>query len=285
MDDAATRITSALTSTYHFEFGAKHAGPNSLMAALEARPGYGKNVNWEARPDGVTGPTGQACLPWGMYRAAFQVTAEDVLAAETYGREALAERFRERVTKVFGALARLVEDDLHVGNGIDRNHNPAIYGLLGGALAATAVYANISRSTYPHWSANVFANGGVPRPLTTALATRAVNYCVTASGTAPTLAVGNPDAMDAAGKVLQQVGMRLSNVERFPRGIIVLLQPDHVCLNYLRVGDSSPVRFQFSRGEKGEVPGVAATLVTQLVVDQPNAHAVIRDIGWPKHDC
>jgi hypothetical protein len=146
--------------------------------------GGGKNVAWQVEMDGASAvdfaegsdvtsgefdfdPFQDAILPWGQYRASFEISnlMINALGNSVGNAGALDDLWGERV---FGKAAKLLDrinSDLYVGTGTGTQGNPCIIGLQT-ALAATGTYAGLSKSTYPEWAGNVGANGGIPRQLT-----------------------------------------------------------------------------------------------------------------------
>lgn len=107
-----------------------------------------------------------ASLPWAQYNTVFSLTDLEMLAANSSlgGTTAVMDIFEERLFDSITSLISRINSDLFSGTGNDGNQT--IVGFLGGALpVAGQTYANLAVNTYPSWSSNVLANGGVARGL------------------------------------------------------------------------------------------------------------------------
>lgn len=153
----------------------------------------GKSVSFDAEMDGAEAfnaseaqvittsdasadPVVPATLPWCSYMSSFALseTEMDAAAQSLDSATAIENILEERILGAGSKVASLFNQDLWTGDGTATNTNVNIVGFTGGALASTGLYANVNRSTYPEWSGNTLANGGVARPLTTDLLAHAV---------------------------------------------------------------------------------------------------------------
>jgi hypothetical protein len=167
-----------------------HVAPTAAMIPTEA--GFGSGVFWTAQMDGAEAHLYQegaavldselsnnvevpANLPWGHYRTAFKVTETqlDAAASSRGSADEIVRIFGTRMDDAVKAMASRINVACLLDSGTGTAPNgqtaPAATGLLGGALAATGTYAGISRASFPLWAGNVLANGGQPRPITSAL--------------------------------------------------------------------------------------------------------------------
>ncbi|HEU4728394.1 MAG TPA: phage major capsid protein [Kofleriaceae bacterium] len=165
--------------------------------------GGGQNVAWDVEFSGATAasfvegsdpsagdfnqdPITKAILPWGQYRAPFQLSNLEINAAAANISNAaelgniVGERFVGAITKIIS----VINADLFTGTGTDGSGNPTIVGL-NTALANTGLYAGINKATFTEWQGNVNANGGTARPLALALLAAAEQAEFVASGMEP----------------------------------------------------------------------------------------------------
>ena len=187
----------------------------AVMASLiEARPGVGKNVAWDAEFSGATAAAvaegsdvidaefsgdiaTPATLAWGEYRSVFRVTESEIMAAASSigSPTALIDLFGERILGGGAKIASVINGDVINGTGtVTWNGAPVsnIVGLLGGALAPTGNYAGLSRSTYPEWAGNLLAHGGTARTLTLDLMDQADENIYIASGMSFDFVIASP---------------------------------------------------------------------------------------------
>lgn len=156
-----------------------------VAASAGATAGAGKNVAWDLAFSGNTATTVAegadvadseyasdvnvpAVMQWANYRTSFKVTETelDAAASSAGSATALMDLFGERILNGGEKLARTINVDMITGTGVDGSGNPAIVGLLGGALETTGTYAGINRAVFTEWAGNVDSNGGTLRPLT-----------------------------------------------------------------------------------------------------------------------
>lgn len=175
-------------------------------------PGNGKNVAWDVEFSGATAdafdegsdvapeeysydPVVPATLPWGQYRAAFQLSDLQInaVAVNMGNPEALDNIFEERFLGALTKITSRINQDVISGTGTSVK-GPTIVGILE-ALKATGTYAGISKTSYPEWAGNVLANGGVPQGLTLNLLSRAEQLGYIASGQSPELLITTPTVL------------------------------------------------------------------------------------------
>lgn len=175
-------ISGALSSIIDFKSVFQMNRSAVLSSILPFAEGAGKNLQWDAvfgtnAPADVTIAEGAdvttfendtyvpAVLQWGNYSTAFSMTGKALAAAKTSNQD-LADLCKTLMEQGITRLTKGINRDLYAGIGT----GSFIAGLDGaGAVAATGTYAGINRATYPQWAANVLANGGVGRSLTTRL--------------------------------------------------------------------------------------------------------------------
>src|SRR5574343_362934 len=108
------------------------------------------------------------------------------------GTTAVSDIFQERLYDSITALISQINRDVLTGTGTGGSGQQNIVGFLGGALpVAGNTYANIAVNTYPLWSSNVLANGGVSRPLTVDLLNAGDRAQFTAAGVKADLLIGD----------------------------------------------------------------------------------------------
>jgi len=175
-------------------------------AEVPARPGRGHNcaidVEFSGSVDAVDVDEGSdvgagefdsdidipATLPWAEYRKAFWISERTIDAAASYGNvtaDALVDLFGERVMSAGARLCSKINRDLLNGTGTGTGGFQSIVGMVT-ACANSGTYFNVSRGARPEWSANVLANGGVPRPLTMPLLAALEQLIFVAFGAPPT---------------------------------------------------------------------------------------------------
>lgn len=215
--DKLTNVANALSQRFASKLAIQFNRSTVTGQIIPTEPGYGKNVAWDVLMNGaelanggvgsyaegtdvVSGDFAQdvalpAVLSWASYRQAFAMTELELDAAGSSqgSAEALIRLLDTRVMGSVTALASKVNSDLLVGDGSDASTNQTIVGLLGGSLDATGTYAGLDRGTYPLWSGNVMANGGVARALTTDLMEQMLVNIYVASGTRPDVIICSPN--------------------------------------------------------------------------------------------
>lgn len=197
--DVSTDIAGALSQTFQSDIVRQYNRLTTTSAALPSEgavQGNFKNVAWDvvlgdfyngfgqtanayneatavSSAEQTTDTIDAAILPWALYRSAFAVSDQEydtAFVSKGTAAQASVGLLRERVLSATSKLASVENVDLWTGTGSATSGvyvgAPNIVGLLGGALAASGTYADISVSNYPSWASNVLANGGVPRPLT-----------------------------------------------------------------------------------------------------------------------
>ena len=204
---AVTTLTS-ISSALSLRFDAKLARQWNRMARtismLEAKPGEGKSVNWDASTSGQTAATHTEgydvqtsellvdakvpmILPWALYRNAFGLS-EHQLEAALQSRESATQLMRlldESVYESVAALASKLNSDLFAGNGQSNAINGLYYSLL-----STGTYAG--QSVTGTLVSNVDTNGTVNRALTIDLMNKMESSIFVASGMRPDLIVTSP---------------------------------------------------------------------------------------------
>jgi hypothetical protein len=156
-----------------------------LNAAGDIGSGDGRNVAFDTEFTGASATTVAegadvqasefatdinvpATFSWAHYRSSFQITETEIDAALS-SREvpaAIQRIFGSRVLSAGASIARLVDNHVLNGTGVDGSGNATVTGFFGGALVASGAYGNINPATYPEWAATVISNGGVARTLT-----------------------------------------------------------------------------------------------------------------------
>jgi hypothetical protein len=212
--DNITNISAALAQTFAPELTRNWNRSTELLKHIAIKPGSGQgggqNVAWDVMFDGATAasfaegsdvgagefsydPIKPAVLPWGLYRAAFQLSnlEIDAASANVANATALEDMVGERFVDAVAKICSKINIDLISGTGLDGSSNPTIVGLVA-ALAATGTYAGLSKGTYPTWGGNVSANGGVARSLTMGVLAGAEQLAYVASGRSPSLFMGTP---------------------------------------------------------------------------------------------
>jgi hypothetical protein len=180
-----------------------------LAELLPKQNGAGKNVAWDVRfsrtthaanfTEGADVAAGEfnvdvtqpASLSWAAYRAAFALSGLSVAAAAGSVGSALEllDQFGSNLVDAGSDLVSQINAGLYSAAGT----GSLLAGLSGaGAIAATGTYANINRSTYAEWAANVLSNGGVGRALTKALMDQMEENIYSACGMMPDIIVTTP---------------------------------------------------------------------------------------------
>lgn len=170
-----------------------------------------------------------ATLEFGNYDDAFQVTGKALRAAAAAGNpQALVNLFRVEITESMQRLAKGIAAALYTGSGATN----FIHGLTAtaGPLSATGTYANIDRSTYPQWAANVASNGGVLRPLHRNLMRGLRRQIYTASGMKPDLIVCGPVIHEKYGETFNQDRRYIQEVKL--RGQLITLDGGYQALEF-----------------------------------------------------
>lgn len=149
-----------------------------------------------------------ASLNWCDYSESIAVTGKSMSAARaSAGRGGASELEDLWVHKTIGAVRRLAKNlgrDFWQGPGTGNR----MLGLYGGAtltsgapLSNAGTYANINRTTYADWKANVLLNGGVARPLTFDLMRAMRKAIYDACGEMPDLIMCDSSQHEAYGKL------------------------------------------------------------------------------------
>lgn len=212
--EVLSNIASALATTFQPEITRTW---NRMAVAAQNIPvksgggqGGGKQVAWDVEMDGAGAaafaegsdvqsgeydfdPIQPATLPWGQYRAAFQISNLELNAAASNvaNATALEDIFGERVVGKAAKLLSRINKDIFSGTGLDGSSNPNIIGL-DTALLASGSYANINSGTYSTWLSTVQGNGGIARSLSLALLANLESSLYTASGFSPDFLLCDP---------------------------------------------------------------------------------------------
>ncbi len=207
-DETLSDITDALAQTFGPQIVRtwNRTGRLAQMVPVKSGGGQGggKNLAWDVELDdasagnfdeGADLDPGEldfdrvlpAVLPWGQYRAAFQLSNLEINAARANigNAGALEDIFGERVLGKAAKLLSIINADMYTGTGTGTGSSPNIVGLVT-ALAATGYYATIDKGTYTSFAGIVSANGGTPRALTRALLSAAEAAGFVASNFSPT---------------------------------------------------------------------------------------------------
>lgn len=192
-------ILSALGQEYEEKLRKQSNRRAPLASLIGTVPGHSHNIAFDVQMDGATAESYAegadvstftndvevpATLAYGHYKSAFHITetALDVASTSPAAARELRDLLDLRIMGAGEAVCELVEADMWSGDGTDGSGNPTIVGFDGGAIAATGIYANINRATYPLWAGNTLANGGVLRALTEDLLAQADENIFTATG-------------------------------------------------------------------------------------------------------
>ena len=204
----AVSTLSAISSALSTRFDAKLARQWNRMARtislLDAKPGQGKAVNWDASTSTQTAATftegsdvGSSellidpkiimTLPWGLYRNAFGLSTLQLEAAlqskETA--DALIDLLDESVYESVAAISSKLNVDLFAGIGSSNELCGLNYSLLSsGTYAGQSVAGNLV--------SNTDANGSVLRALSVDLMDKMEAAIFTASGLRPDFIVTTP---------------------------------------------------------------------------------------------
>lgn len=162
--------------------------------------GNGQNVAWNVQFSGAAADTfaegsdvggGElthdvektASLGWGRYRSAFQLsdTEIDIANANMGNARELENLLEERLFDAVAVITSKINQDMIAGTGTGTGGNPTIVGAIS-ALAATGSYAGLNKATYSQWAGNVNANGGILRPLSLDILSKAEQSAFVASG-------------------------------------------------------------------------------------------------------
>lgn len=211
--EVLSNIASALATTFQPEITRTW---NRMAVAAQQIPvksgggqGGGKQVAWDVEMDGASvtvfaegsdvgageydfDPVQPATLPWGQYRAPFQISNLELNAAaeNVANATALEDIFAERVIGKAAKLLSQINKDIYSGTGTSGG-NPNIIGL-DNALITSGSYANIPIASYATWASTVSANGGIARSLSLALLASTEASLFTASGFSPDFLLGDP---------------------------------------------------------------------------------------------
>ena len=206
----AVSSLSAISSALSLIFDNKLARQWNRMARtislLEAKPGTGKSVNWDASTAGQTATAhteGQdiqttellidakvpMILPWGLYRNAFGLTEHQLEAAlqSKESAEQLMQLLEESVYESVAALASKLNVDLFTGIGSASQLCGLDYSLL-----VTGTYATQDVGSITSLRSNQDMNGTVQRALTIELMDKMEGAIFTASGLRPDFIVTTP---------------------------------------------------------------------------------------------
>lgn len=222
-----------------------------LSQLIPVKDGTGKNLSWTAR-FGTATPAGAviadgadvsvynsdikvpATLDYGTYHDAFSITGKARAAAAVTGNPVeLEDLYGEEIEESVTRLASAIGVDLYSGDG----STDTIMGLIAtnGPMKATGSYANISRSTYPQWAANILSNGAVERALTFALMRKMDRTVYTASGRHTDLIVCDPVVHEKYGELFGD--QRRYTQDVYVRGEKVTLRGGYKALEF----DGTPV--------------------------------------------
>jgi len=205
--EVLSNISSALATTFAPEitrtWNRTAVIAQNIKVVSGGGQGGGKQVAWDVEMDGASAaafaegspigageldfdPVVPATLPWGLYRAAFQLSNLEInaAAANMGNARALEDIVGERYMGKTAKLLSQINADIFSGTGTDGSGNPNIVGL-NTALAATGSYAGINKATYSTWAGNVLGNGGVARPITMAVLAAGESLLFSASGFDP----------------------------------------------------------------------------------------------------
>jgi hypothetical protein len=206
----AVSSLSAISSALSLIFDAKLARQWNRMARtislLEAKPGTGKSVNWDASTAGQTATahtegaditSGELLidakvpmtLNWGLYRNAIGLT-EHQLEAALNSKESAEELMQLLEEEIYGAVAALsskLNVDLFTGIGSASQLCGFDYSLLSTGTYATQVVDSITSL-----KSNLDANGSVNRALTVELMDKMEGSIFKASGLRPDVIVTSP---------------------------------------------------------------------------------------------
>lgn len=216
--EVLSNIASALATTFQPEITRTW---NRMAVAAQQIPiksgggqGGGKQVAWDVEMDGAGAgafgegsdigageydfdPVQPAVLPWGQYRAAFQISNLELNAAaeNIANAAALEDIFAERVLGKAAKLLSQVNKDLYSGTGTSvGGANPGSPNIVGldNAILLSGTYATIPIATYATWAGTVAANGGIVRSLSLALLASVEASLFTASGFSPDFLLSDP---------------------------------------------------------------------------------------------
>lgn len=213
-------ITSSLATIFENDIVSQFNRSVVLTQLLPFKAGTTKQLAWAPEFDGsdTSGAIAEgadiaaysddtitpAFLPFANYSDAFSISGMALAAAAATGNpDELANLFAEKLDRSVMRLTRALNRDWYVGQGA--SSSPAqIQGLLdtNGPLQATSAYAGLSSGTYSQWAANVQANGGAARALTTDLM-RAMRVSIfNASGQRPDLIICDATQQERYGQLL-----------------------------------------------------------------------------------
>lgn len=214
--EVLSNIASALATTFQPEitrvWNRTAVAAQNIPLKSGGGAGGGKQVAWDVELDGAGAaafgegtdvqageldfdPVQPATLPWGQYRAAFQISNLELNAAaeNISNATALEDIFGERVVGKAAKLLSVINKDIYSGTGTSSVGSfPNIIGLDTALIAAGSSYAGISSGTYAAWASTVQANGGVPRSMSLALLASLETSLYTASGFSPSFLLGDP---------------------------------------------------------------------------------------------
>lgn len=207
--DIATALATTFSARIRRQWNRVAVTASLLEMVPATGQGGGKQVGWDVEFSGAnvtvfaegsdvqaseysTDPILPAVLPFGMYRAPFQLSNLEIKAARASTANA-AELGRIMIERLDGSLAKMASvanADIISGTGLSSG-NPNIVGLAT-ALAQTGNYAGLSKSVYSEWAGNLLANGGAPRALTQDMLYNADQLIYTASGKSAKVLVASP---------------------------------------------------------------------------------------------
>lgn len=239
-------ISAALTIKFHPEIASQINRATVLMQLLPKGDGNsGKRLDWVASfgtavgaarnegadvsGDGNSDDKVPAYLEYGNYDDHFTITGKAIRAAAAAGNpEQLAGLMTEEVNDCAERLAKGIGIDLYTGSGATNY----IHGLTAtaGPLAATGIYANINRATYPQWASNVYSNGGSVRTLDRDLMRKVRRGIYEASGRKPDLIICSPGVHEKYGQSFEQQRRYVTEIKM--RGQTVILDGGYYALEF-----------------------------------------------------
>lgn len=191
--------------------------------------GAARNEGASVSGDGNSDDKVPATLEYGNYDDHFTITGKAIRAAAAAGNpEQLAGLMTEEVKDTSERLAKGIAIDCYTGSGATNY----IHGLTAssGPLAATGIYANVNRSTYPQWASNVYSNGGINRSLNRDLMRTVRRGIYEASGRKPDVILCSPGVHEQYGQTFEQQRRFVTEIKL--RGQTIILDGGYYALEF-----------------------------------------------------
>lgn len=213
-------LANVLTAVFQPQIVSQFNRSNPSVKLIPVKRGAGKNCQFVIRTGTAKGEAiadgddvgsynsdtkTPAVLQWARYSDAFAITGDafDIAASSPNPEELVMDLFGEELLESQMRVAAAIGEHVFTG---DASASPTeLAGLVegtNGALKATGTYATINKGSVTQFQGNEDLNGGIARPLTTALMQRQLTNIRNSYGMDPDLIICSPTQFERYGLLL-----------------------------------------------------------------------------------